>query len=1111
LFLFFLLATCRLGFSQAITGDILGTVQDSTGAVVPGAKVTLTAVDTGIKWESTSDGSGDYLFAQLKPGHYSLEASKTGLQTVTVSNIELLVGQRPRVDIMLKVGAVTQTINVNAGGVQLLETQTSSVGAVIQQKPIVEIPLNGRDFMQLMTLAPGVQPVLNGSSPATTWTGLGGSYAATNGASVSIAGMEESNISYLLDGIETRNARFGSEDLHPSVDALQEFKMQTDAFSAEYGRSSAIVNMTNKSGTNRLHGDTYEFNRLSNLDANDFFYNTQGLTIPHYVQNNFGATLGGPVRKDKTFFFMSYEGFRSRTSGAGTAITLSQAQWQGNLADNSAGTGIFPTASSFCQNNPSVATNKLRCNNVINPFTGVAFPNNVIPGGTGSLLSPVAQHWQAFDPTPNVAGAANSVAFPLFNYAATPDTRNDFNDAILRMDHALSSKDQLYGSYAFHDVPHIGPGTLPTSGNSYPMRTQVVSMTWNHIFSPNLVNEYRMGYNRGKTFLVGRGALGPNYAATVFGLTNTSTNSFDYGVPQAGMSGYSTPGSSSESIGSFDQDFQWVDNLSLVRGNHNLKLGGDVIRERFWEITDFSGVPSFSFTGTFSGSTMADMLMGIPYTATSAFGNSIQDLRSTYYSMYIQDDWRLRPNFTLNLGFRYEYSQPPWDIHNRTVWFNPAVGNLQYSDLNQVRNGIVAPDHRNFSPRVGFAYSPGFLHDTVVRGAFGIFFATENWNTMQFMVNAPRYYAAETLTSNSTTTPSLFLNSLFPALSAPGSPATPFSRNAGARTPYVEEWNLDVQHTFAKNWLAEVGYLGDRGNHTVMRRNLDAASFDLTTIGGTGPASTLASREPWPQFSGILLEDDGGWATYHALAAKLERRISSGLYVMGSYTWSHCIDLISAEGDQSFAGQDFDVYNKGQCDYNVPQRFVANYYYELPFGKGKQFLGGATGPVAKLVGGWEVTGITTFEMGQFFSASLPGNWMNVGSFTTAVPNKVGPLNNPSRTLLNWWNVNSFEFPGCPPGVNASVAGACSTGIHIEGNAGRDQLEVPGLNNWDLGLMKKTQITERFSLEFRAETFNTWNHAQFSTPSTSYNPTTFGRISGLLVSPRQIQLGLKLSF
>lgn len=494
---FLLLTTCQMGFGQAITGDILGTVQDSSGAVVPGAKITLTEVDTGLTWQSTSDAGGDYVFAQLKPGHYSVAATKEGMQTVTISNIELLVGQRPRVDIVLRVGAVTQTVTVNAGGVQMLDTQTSSVGAVIQQKPIVEIPLNGRDFMQLMILAPAVQPVLNGSSPATTWTGLG-----AGGASVSVAGMEESNISYLLDGIETRNARFGSEDLHPSVDALQEFKMQTDAFSAEYGRSSAIVNMTLKSGTNLLHGDTYEFNRLSNLDANDFFYNTQGLKIPHYVQNNFGATLGGPIRKDKTFFFMSYEGFRSRTAGAGTATVLSAAQWQGNLADNSAGTGIFPTTSSFCLNNPSVASNKLRCNNVINPATGLAFPGNVIPSGTNGLLDPRAQKWQAFSPASNVAGAANSVAFPLFNYAATPDTRNDFNDAILRMDHAIGPKNQLYGSYAFHDVPHIAPGTLPTSGNSYPLRSQVISATWDHIFSPNVVNEFRMGYNRGKTFLV---------------------------------------------------------------------------------------------------------------------------------------------------------------------------------------------------------------------------------------------------------------------------------------------------------------------------------------------------------------------------------------------------------------------------------------------------------------------------------------------------------------------------------------------------------------------------------------------------------------------------------
>ncbi|MGH9398202.1 MAG: carboxypeptidase regulatory-like domain-containing protein, partial [Terriglobia bacterium] len=480
-------------WGQAITGDILGTVRDATGAVIPHTQVVLTQTATGVKFTAATDAGGNYLFAQLKPASYSITASKGGFESTTVSGVDLLLGQRPRVDIVLRVGQITQTVTVNAGGVQLLETQTSSAGMVIQQRPIVQLPLNGRNFMQLAVLVPTVSPILSGNSPATSWTGLG-----SGGASTSVAGMRESNVSYLLDGIETRNARFGSEDLHPSIDALQEFKMQTDAFSAEFGRSSAIVNMDLKSGTNQFHGDAFEFVRNSALDANDFFFNSHNLPIPHYAQNDFGATFGGPVRHDKTFFFLSYEGFRSRTGETGQALVPSAAQWSGDLADNSAGTGIFPTSSAFCQANPGSS----RCVNVINPATGQAFPGNVIPSG---MLDPRAQKWHAFTPTPNIPSAVNSATTPLFNYAASPTIRNDFNDANIRVDETLSSKDQLHGSYSFHDVPHIEPSVMPLAGRSYPMRSQVASITESHIFSPTIVNEARFGYNRGKTFLVSQG------------------------------------------------------------------------------------------------------------------------------------------------------------------------------------------------------------------------------------------------------------------------------------------------------------------------------------------------------------------------------------------------------------------------------------------------------------------------------------------------------------------------------------------------------------------------------------------------------------------------------
>ena len=514
--------------SQSITGDILGTVQDSSGAVVPGATITLSAVDTGVTQTSRTDPGGNDLFAQLKPGRYSVAVSKEGFQTRTISQVELLVGQRPRVDITLAVGAVAQSVEVSAGGVQLLETQTSTMGQVIQEKPVQELPLNGRNFMQLAVLSPGVAPVGTGNSPATAWVGQ-------SNVTTSVAGLRESNESFLVDGIESRNARFGSVGLRPSPEAIQEFKMQTSDFSAEFGRSSAIINTTLRSGSNTLHGSAYEFIRNSSLDANDFFLNLASASKPQFQQNNFGASLGGPVAlphlyhgHDKTFFFINYEGLRSRQGISGTALVPSRAQLAGNLADDSTGTGLYPTSSPFCQANQGSA----KCVNVTDPTTGLPFADNII---TTDMLDPTAQKWLGFIPTPNVAVTPGQAQPPSFDYTTSPKDRNDMNQFNIRLDHSISSKDQLFGSYSFEDRPHLAPTAMPLQGKRFPLRNQLLTSTETHTFSPTVVNEARFGYNRTKTFLVSLGALGTNYAADIFGFTNTSANPFDFGVPDAGI------------------------------------------------------------------------------------------------------------------------------------------------------------------------------------------------------------------------------------------------------------------------------------------------------------------------------------------------------------------------------------------------------------------------------------------------------------------------------------------------------------------------------------------------------------------------------------------------
>ena len=1094
----FLGAAIRPAFSQSITGDILGTVQDASGAVVPGVKVTLTAVDTGTKFEATSDGGGNYLFAQLKPGHYSLQAAKEGFETATVSDIELLVGQRPRVDISLRVGAVTQTVEVSAGGVVQLETQTSSMNQITQQTAVQNLPIVNRNFLGLVALSAGVAPIGQGNSPASYWTGAGSGNVTT-----SVAGLRESNESFIVDGIESRNARFGSANLRPSLDAIQEINVQTSNFSAEYGKSSAVINTTLKSGTNSLHGVAYDYVQNNIFNANDFFSNLDGLKTGRVRYNDFGATIGGPVvlphynGRDKTFFFFSYEGLRNPTQSNYQALDPSPAQLAGNLADNSAGTGFFPTTSPYCQSLPKSP----HCVDVINPATKQPFPGNVIPT---NMLDPIAQEWLPFWPAPNLTSAPIPTpgAFPVYNYAITAKGYVNFDQYNARVDHALTSRDQLWGAYTHDNRPTFAPGALPLSGSSWPLSDTLFTVTETHTFTPSIVNEARFGYNKGKTYLVGEGALTTNYAAQ-FGFTNTSSNPFDFGVPDAGVADFSDPGSPGESIGALDQDYQWVDNLSIVHGTHNLKLGINYIHEKFYQITDFSGIPSFSFGALFSGNSLGDFLLGDPQNATASVGDSSQNLVSNFYAGFLQDNWRVSPSLTLNLGLRYEFGQTPFDTSSKTGWFDPSTQQVEYSRSGAVRNGIVDPDWNNFAPRVGFAYSPEFAKNTVVRGAFGMFYATDNWNELQFLVIQPDFYTTQTLNSDPTK-PTLSLEHLFPAGTLGGGTTVPFSVDKRNRTPYVQQWDFDIQRSFSRNLFLDVGYMGNVGQKLPQRRNEDNPSFDPT---GTIP---IADRVPYPQFSWILLTYNGGWSSYNGLAVRLQKRFGSGMFLQAAYTYSHTLDLGNTD-DFSFSQCCFKTLDKGNGDYDVRHRFVLSYVYDLPFGRGQKYLSGVSGAANRLVGGWQVSGVTTFSTGQWTTATLPVDWQVFGAFSTSVPDKVGNAYPANRTHSNWYNINSFVYPGCPVGVFSPNATNCPNAVHLQGNAGRHQLEVPGINNWDISVFKQIPITERFSAQLRAEFYNAWNHTQFSAPNNGLSPGSFGVIGGVLEPPRVIQLAFKFMY
>ena len=1080
---FLLLASLAWGMllkGQAITGDLSVNVVDPNGAAVAGAQLSLTSVQEGTAITGQSNAVGSFTFNQLRPGSYSLKVTAPSFQEQVVNDVSIQLAQRTSVDVKLTIGQLTQRVEVSASAETLLNTETATAGQVLTEHTIEDLPLNGRNFIQLAQLSAGAAPIGTGNSPASTWTGRADQ-------TLSIVGLRESDVSYLVNGIETRNARFGNAGIRPDPDAIQEFNVQRSFFTPDYGGSAAIVNTAIRSGSNDLHVTAFELVRNRNFDANNYFTNLAGQGRPPFSQNQFGATASGPVwipklfnGKNKLFFMFNYEGFRQREGLDLTGLYPSGAQLGGNLADNTAGTGVFPTNSPFCTANPS----SQHCANVIDPTTGLPFPNNVIPA---SRLNTVAQKAIPFIPVPNVGTNSNSLSFPTFNTFASPKQINEFDQYNTRLDYQISSKDLVYGSFSHSNEPLFVPSIQVLGGTNNPLKDQLWTATYVRTITPSIVNEFRFGYNDSSTYKLEQGADGPNYAADTFGLQNTSTNPFDFGVPGFGISGFSGIGSFSEAIGADETNYQYVDNLSIIHGKHNFKVGFQIMREHYFEITDFGGVPSFGFTGQFTGVSngLADFLLGDIYSATTSVGNSAQNMVTNYYGGYLADNWRVTSKLTLNLGLRYEFSASPREVNGRAEFFDTATGSEVVAG-HGVRPQIVNPDYNNFAPRVGLAYQ--FAKNTVFRAGAGIYYATDNANELQFEIVGAPFYSSQTLTSNPTT-PTLSLSNLFPSAGV-GASFNPFTLNLNNRTPYVSQWTADIQHTFGSSSFLEIGYSGITVQKLPQRYNLDAGTIDPTN---TIP---LSQREPFPQYNGfILMSDNRGWSSYEALTLRYEHRFKKGLYFLGAYTWQQSIDLGNTD-DFSMISADFKLFDKGHSDYDVPQRFVLSYNYELPVGRGKSLLGHSSGVLNALVGGWQWNGIATFSAGQYHTISTAVFWPDIApTFNTSVPNVIGNATQGQNPRAQWFNAAAFAYPT----------------LHVEGDAGRNQFQVPGIANYDMSLFKNTHITERLSAQLRVEAFNIFNHTQFGVPNMTWGTPTFGQISSTNVDARRLQLGLRINF
>ena len=1078
-----------IGLAQSISGDLVVNVVDSSSSMVSAAKLSLTEVETKVRQESVTDSLGNALFPQLKPGTYQLEVTAAGFQTRTVSDIRIQFGQRARVNVEMAIGQLTESVTISAAAATLLNSESAAIGQVMDHQAIVNLPLSGRNFIQLATLTSGAVPIGIGTSPSTSWTGR-------SDMTLSIAGGRESNNSFLLNGIETRNARFGSVGIRPSIEAIQEFKIQRSTFGAEFGRSSAIVNTTLRSGTNGLHGSIFDFWQNRELNATDFFLNRTSRSNPPLNQHNFGTAVGGPVMipkvydgKNRTFWFFNYEGVRQRSSSAATALYPSLAQLGGNLADDSTGTGILPRSSALCTANPAAR----RCVDVIDYTSGLPFPNNVIPA---NRIDPTTKLAHQFIPSPNVAVPANSVNFPTFNTVATPSQINDWDQYNVRIDHQVSPRDMIFGSFSYSNEDRDLKALRPLGGEGFPLKNRLVTMTWNHTVNANMLNEFRFGFNRSVTYRLSETSFTKDYAKEVFNLKNIATQPIVYGVPSFNLGTFSAVGSISQAIGATDENTQFTDNFSIIRGKHNFRTGFQISRQAYFQVTNFNGNPTFTFNGAYSGlqttlgTGLADFLLGTPSAAGGAVGDGQQDMRSTFYGFYLQDDWRILPNFTINVGLRYEFARSPVEINNHSLFFSTDLRRVVLAGQG-VRPDIVDPDYNNWAPRFGFNWNPKFVKNLVVRGGAGIFYATDNLNEEQFKVNGPPFFQAQTLTGDART-PTLFMRDMLPSFST--SPAiSPFTFDRLNRTPYIMQWSFGLQKSLGTDWLIEAEYAGSRGNKLPQRRNLNAGTVDPT---GTIP---IANRVPFQGFGpGMLITYNGGWSSYNALTAKVERRFAAGLYLLGSYTWQKSLDL-GATDEFSTISTEYKKWDKGHSTFDVPHRFVASFAYELPFGRGKKFGSGMNKAVDLVLGGWQTNGILTFAQGQFQTLNLGSDWILVGSFSRSIPQLVGdPF--AGRSLPDrYWNAGAFDFPRDAQGNR----------IRVVGNAGRNTYQQPGLNNWDLSMFKNFKMTERFTTQFRWETFNTLNHTQFGSANVNTQSATFGAITSTRVTARRMQLGLKV--
>ncbi len=1021
--------------AQSRTSSVVGTVTDTSGAVVPGAEVTVTNVNTGETSTVVTGDQGNYSVVSLLYGAYTVKAGMAGFNTAEVSNLTLEINKSAKVDLVLTPGAPDQTVEVR-GATPLLSTQSAAVADLVSPQMIVDLPLNGRNWLQLATLGTGAV------APRTT-TGPG--FGA--GSAIAVNGNGADFNSFSLDGVDNIAPVFNGQAINPTIDAIQEFKIETNSTSAEYGRAAAQITVATKSGTNSFHGTLYEFLRNDKLDARNFFDRTG--KIPPLRQNTFGGNIGGPIVKDKAFFFFSYDGLKIRRASTRLGRIPSEAWIQGDFSD--------------------VA--KQLTDGFGNPL-----PGNIMPA---SMIHPTAKALLAFFPEPNLTGdpAGN-------NYIRAVNAAENNNQWTIRYDHNLGENDRIFGRLSRNKGDGVSMGLFPIGiGGGYRWNSAVnTGINYTHVFSPKTMNAFRLGYSFFDVPRLPEGFEG-DFGAAVKPPQGTDEDKMPF--MGFGLSGYSGIAWGDRWIYQPDHLYQIGDNFTVITDRHTFKMGADV---RWWQSNLAEGFGySMSFDGRFSGNPIADMLLGYASSGFSFDGTLESRCRRKDYAFYFQDDFRVTRTLTMNWGFRYDYMTPIYDGNDNleNFVFDPAnrtaekviIGEPGFLTGNRYR---TFPDRNNFAPRIGFAWNPASLRRTVFRVGYGLYYVPPEgqYDLILGPKNSPLY----NFTADNSNPRGLGYYNPWPvdnvAIGLPSGGAADWY----GRTPYVQQWNLNIQHELKGNILAQVAYVGNVGTKLgqIIPYNQPPT--------GPGP---IQERRPYPAFGSIELNSNFGTSAYHGLQIKGEKRYTDGLALLASYTWSKAIDSVSFLGFRAFNPYDL-RQDRGLADHDMRHRFVSGWLYDLPIGQGRRWLSKSHAVVDAILGGWAVGGITTFQTGVPFTPGSLGDPGNRGGGARADVIGDWEISNPSIT--KWFNTSAFAAPA----------------QYTVGNAGRGIMTGPGINSWDINLSKSFRIHEEKRLQVRGEFFNAFNHPSFNNPGATFGTPSFGVISSAGAG-RVIQMGAKFYF